>query len=58
MIMTVEDESAKIVEVVKDTSSQTLSLTLEEPPEPEITIEPLVVAEDPPPRHSRAKSDT
>jgi hypothetical protein len=57
MIMTVEDDSAKIVEVLRDTSSQTMSLTLEEPGEPEITIEPLVAAEDPPPVR-RAKSDT
>jgi serine/threonine protein phosphatase PrpC len=34
----VESDSAKIVEVVQDTSSQTITMTIEEPPEPEIEI--------------------
>ena len=32
--MTIEDDSARVVEVVKDTSSQTITMTIEEPPEP------------------------
>ena len=36
--MTVEDDSAKVVEIVKDTSSQTITMTVDEPPEPEIVI--------------------
>jgi serine/threonine protein phosphatase PrpC len=56
MVMTVDEDSAgKVVEVLKDTSSQTMSITIEEPPEPEITIEPLVAADEPPLR--RAKSE-
>jgi len=38
MVMTIEDDSAKITEVVKDTSSQTITMTVDEPPEPEIVI--------------------
>lgn len=38
MEMTVENDSAKIVEVVKDTSSQTITMTIDEPPEAEIVI--------------------
>lgn len=38
MIMTVEDDSARIVEIVKDTSSQTITLTVDEPSEPEILV--------------------
>jgi serine/threonine protein phosphatase PrpC len=45
MVMTVEDDSAKVVEVVKDTSSQTITMTVEEPPEPEIVVvQPAVEA--------------
>jgi hypothetical protein len=58
MIMTVDEDSAgKVVEVLKDTSSQTMSITIEEPPEPEITIEPLVAADDDEPPLRRAKSE-
>jgi hypothetical protein len=38
MIMTVEDDSARVVEIVKDTSSQTITLTVDEPSEPEILV--------------------
>ena len=38
MIMTVEDDSARVVEIVKDTSSQTITMTVEEPSEPEILV--------------------
>jgi serine/threonine protein phosphatase PrpC len=38
MIMTVEDDSARVVEIVKDTSSQTMTLTVNEPSEPEILV--------------------
>jgi serine/threonine protein phosphatase PrpC len=47
MIMTVEDDSAK-----------TITLTADEPSSPEITIEPLVAAEDDPKPIRRAKSET
>ncbi|NVB81432.1 MAG: hypothetical protein HOV81_23760, partial [Kofleriaceae bacterium] len=35
----VEDDNARVVEILKDTSSQTITLTVTEPPEPEITVE-------------------
>lgn len=35
----VEDDNARVVEIMKDTSSQTITLTVTEPPEPEITVE-------------------
>jgi hypothetical protein len=39
-IVTVKEEaSARIVEVIKDSSSQTMTMTVEEGAEPEITIE-------------------
>ena len=34
IVMTVEDGSARVTEIVKDTSSQTMTVTVEEPPEP------------------------
>jgi len=50
--MTIEDDSARVVEVVKDTSSQTITMTIDEPPEPEIVVV------QPAAESKRAKSQT
>ena len=50
------DDSARVVQVLKDTSSQKITMTTE-PSEPEIIVEPLVAA-DSGPHHPRSKRQT
>src|SRR5262249_26243046 len=54
MVIGHDDNSGRVVEILKDTSSQTITMTVQEPIEP--AIEPLVVADSE--RHPRAKRHT
>jgi serine/threonine protein phosphatase PrpC len=49
------DDDARVVDVLKDTSSQKITLTRPEPSDPEIVVEPLVAADSGPQQHTRAK---
>jgi hypothetical protein len=52
-----DDDDGRVVEVLKDTSSQTITMSMPEESEPEIVVEPHITT-DSGPVHPRAKRHT